>query len=136
MTMENKNIIYADQKNLSTAVGSIMERLAARVEAIAGPLVGRLGFSAQRLDGGPVIALNADERFPMASIFKIPIVLAALRRVQAGDLALDDILEVPPDKYVMSPVISTTFIHPGVSLSFANLRPRTAVLGKLRRTLL
>jgi beta-lactamase class A len=78
---------------------------AARIEAIAGPLVGRLGFSAQRLDGGPVIALNADERFPMASIFKIPIVLAALRRVQAGDLALDDILEVPPDKYVMSPVI-------------------------------
>jgi beta-lactamase class A len=119
--MGNKNIIYADQKNLSTAVGSIMECLAARIEAIAAPLVGRLGFSAQRLDGGPVFALNADERFPMASIFKIPIVLAALRRVQAGDRALDDIIEVPPDKYVMSEVISVTFIHPGVSLSLANL---------------
>jgi beta-lactamase class A len=95
--------------------------LAARVEAIAEPLVGRLGYSAQRLDGGPVFALHADERFPMASIFKIPIVLAALRRVQAGDLALDDIVEVPPDKFVMSEVISVTFIHPGVSLSFANL---------------
>jgi len=58
--------------------------LAARVEAIAAPLVGRLGFSAQRLDGGTVIALNADERFPMASLFKIPIVLAALRRVHTG----------------------------------------------------
>jgi beta-lactamase class A len=95
--------------------------LSARVEAIARLLVGRLGFSAQRLDGGPMITLNANERFPMASIFKIPIVLAALRRVQAGDRALDDIIEVPPDKYVMSEVISVTFIHPGVSLSLANL---------------
>jgi beta-lactamase class A len=94
---------------------------AARIEAIAAPLVGRLGFSAQRLDGGPVIALNGDEQFPMASLFKIPIVLAALRRVQAGDVALDDMLVVPPKKYVMSPVIATTFIHPGVSLSLANL---------------
>jgi beta-lactamase class A len=98
-----------------------MEGLAARIEAIARPLVGKLGFSAARLDGGPVISLNADERFPMASIFKIPIVLAALRRVQAGEIALDDMLEVPPEKYVMSPVISTTFVHPGVSLSLANL---------------
>lgn len=100
--------------------------VAARIEAITEPLVGRLGFSAQRLGprrnlGGPVLALNADERFPMASIFKIPIVLAALRRVQTGDLALDDIIEVPPDQYVMSEVISVTFIHPGVSLSLANL---------------
>jgi beta-lactamase class A len=68
-----------------------------------------------------VIALHADEHLPMASLFKIPIVLAALRRVQAGEIALDDMLVVAPRKYVMSPVISTTFIHPGVSLSLANL---------------
>lgn len=103
------------------AGGSITDGLAERIDAITKPLVGKLGFSAQRLDGGPVIALNADDRFPMASIFKIPIVLAALRRVQAGDLTLNDMIEVSPDKYVMSEVISVTFIHAGVSLSLANL---------------
>jgi beta-lactamase class A len=95
--------------------------LAERIEAITAPLVGMLGFSAQRLDGGPVMALKADERFPMASVFKIPIVLAALRRVQASDVALHDMIEVPPEKYIMSPVISTTFINGGVALSLANL---------------
>jgi beta-lactamase class A len=30
-------------------------------------------------------------------------------------------LAVPPEKYVFSPVISTSFVHPGVSLSLANL---------------
>ena len=44
-----------------------MANLAARIGAMAAPLVGRLGFSAQRLDGGPVIALHANEPFPMAS---------------------------------------------------------------------
>jgi beta-lactamase class A len=95
--------------------------LTARIEAITAPLVGKLGFSAQRLDGGPVVALNANERFPMASLFKIPIALAALRRVQVGNVTLGDLIKVPPEAYVMSPVISTTFIHPGVSLSLANL---------------
>jgi len=106
---------------VARASAAEMAPLAARIGAIATPLVGRLGFSAQRLDGGSVIALHAHEPFPMASLFKIPIVLAALRRVQAGEVALDDMIKVPPEKYVMSEVISTTFIHPGVSLSLANL---------------
>ncbi|TNF40402.1 MAG: class A beta-lactamase [Cytophagales bacterium] len=100
---------------------SAEEKIAERISKITEPLVGKIGFSGQRLDGGPVISLNSEEHFPMASIFKIPIVLAALRRVQAGDLTLDTILDVSPDKYVMSEVISVTFIHPGISLSLANL---------------
>jgi hypothetical protein len=44
-----------------------MANLAAHIGAIAAPLVGRLGFSAQRLDGRPVIALHAIESFPMAN---------------------------------------------------------------------
>lgn len=46
---------------------------------------------------------------------------AALRRVQAGDVTLDDMIGVPPEKYAMSEVFSVTFIHPGVSLSLTNL---------------
>ena len=91
----------------------------ARIAALAEGLV---GVAAWRLDGeGRRVAVNADQRFPMASAFKIAVAGAVLAQVDAGTLGLGQMAEVYPDQHVSSDIIADRLIHPGVSLSVHNL---------------
>jgi hypothetical protein len=65
------------------------DRLAAQVEAIAAPLVGRVGFAAQLIGSDKIISHSGDMTFPMASTYKVPAAVTLLKRVEAGELKLD-----------------------------------------------
>jgi beta-lactamase class A len=94
----------------------------AEIRRIAAPIGGTVGVATRRLDGnGPEIAVNGNEPFPMASSYKIAIACAVLKKVDAGELALDRMLDVPHDKVVESTVLAENFLHPGVCLSIHNL---------------
>jgi len=96
--------------------------LPAQVEAITSKLVGKIGFAATLLDGdNPVVALNADAAFPMASAYKVAIAAKVLSMVDKNETSLGQMVDIPANTYVPSPVIANSFIHPGVSLSVANL---------------
>jgi len=83
---------------------------------------GVVGVAAWRLDGnGTRVLVNADEPFPMASTFKIAVAGAVLARVDAGRITLEQMLTVDPADHVPSEIIADRFVHPGVSLSVANL---------------
>ncbi len=97
------------------------------VATIAGPLAGRIGFAAQIIGSDAVVAFNGDEAFPMASTYKLAIAGKVLALVDAGELRLEQVVEVPFESYVPSPVIADELIHPGVSLSIANLIEITVV---------
>lgn len=58
------------------------------LEREAAAFSGTLGVCAQRLSDGLELAWNADEVFPAASVIKLPILLVALARVEAGELEL------------------------------------------------
>jgi beta-lactamase class A len=97
-------------------------RLPGQIEAITSTLVGKMGFAATLLGGdAPVIALNGDETFPMASAYKVAIAAKVLSLVDKGETSLDRIVEIPFATYVPGPVIANSFIHPGAALSVANL---------------
>jgi beta-lactamase class A len=97
-------------------------RLPGQVEAITSKLVGRTGFAATLLGGdNPVVALNGDEAFPMASAYKVAIAARVLSLVDKGETSLERMVDVPFASYVPGPVIANSFVHPGVSLSVANL---------------
>ena len=94
----------------------------AEIARIAALAEGVVGVAAWRLDGeGRRVAVNADERFPMASAFKIAVAGAVLAQVDAGTLGLGQMVEVDTDRHVSSDIIAERFIHPGVSLSVHNL---------------
>ena len=95
--------------------------LVKRLGAITRPLVGKIGFAAQVLGEKEIISLNGDDPFPMASAYKVAMAAKALKRIQDGELSLNQMVEVPPQRYVFSDIIATNFIHPGLSLSIANL---------------
>ncbi len=91
----------------------------ARIEPLSG---GKMGLAAIHVETGRTAFLNADEPFPMASTYKVPIAVELLRRVDEGEFGLDHMIEL--DRSDLSPgsgVLSRLFDDPGVSLSIHNL---------------
>lgn len=60
------------------------------VAAIASGLGGAVGVAARNLASGAETHIAADELFPMASCFKIPVMVEVMRQVDSGALRLDD----------------------------------------------
>ncbi len=89
------------------------------VATIAAQLGGSVGVAARNLATGAEIRLNADDLFPMASCFKIPVMVAVMRQVDAGVLRLDDRLTLTEaDK---SPGSTLIHCHAGLRLSVRDL---------------
>lgn len=96
--------------------------LEAEIARLSASIGGKVGVAAWKLDGkGERVLVNADERFPMASTFKVGVAGAILAKVDAGQLRLDQLVPVEAADLVPSDGITGMLIHPGVSLSVHNL---------------
>jgi beta-lactamase class A len=67
---------------------------------IAAKAQGRVGFAARVLETGEETGLNSSEHYPMHSVYKLPISMAVLRRVDAGELKLDQMVEIKQSDFV------------------------------------
>src|SRR5579872_1180030 len=65
-----------------------MERLQETVGKIAGEIRGRMGVCVRDVKTGEEIGFQADEALPMASVCKVPILVAAYREHEAGRVDL------------------------------------------------
>jgi beta-lactamase class A len=89
------------------------------IESIAAPLGGTVGVAARNLASGAEIHMAADELYPMASCFKIPVMVEVMRQVDAGRLRLDDRLTLTEaDK---SPGSTLIHCHEGLRPSVRDL---------------
>lgn len=96
--------------------------LEAEIARLSTPIGGKVGVAAWKLDGnGERVLVNAGERYPMASTFKIAVAGAILAQVDTGKLKLDQLVTVQPNDIVPSDGIASLAIHPGISLSIHNL---------------
>src|SRR6059058_3407029 len=57
-----------------------------QIKLISRSARGRVGAAVMLLEGGESVAFNGEERFPMQSVYKLPIGMALLRRVDEGAL--------------------------------------------------
>ena len=63
---------------------------------VAGATDGTVGAAALHLTYGRFVSLNGDERFPLASVCKLPIAMNILALVDEGKLTLNQEIEVLP----------------------------------------
>ena len=90
-----------------------------RLSTIAG---GKVGIGIHHLESGRQLYLNADEPFPMASTFKVPVAYQLFTLVDQGKVRLDSMITVQPqDLHPGSGTLTNLFDDPGVSLSLRNL---------------
>jgi beta-lactamase class A len=71
------------------------------INEIAAEAKGKIGVSAVLLETGEVVAsLNPQERFPMHSVYKLPISMAVMQGVDAGKIKLSDKITISKDDLV------------------------------------
>jgi beta-lactamase class A len=95
------------------------ECTAARLDDLGAELGGTVGVCARNLATGVTVAHRADERFPLASVFKVPVMVEVMRQVDRGVLRLDERLTLTEaDK---SPGSTLIHCHPGLALTVRDL---------------
>src|SRR3954465_8497724 len=60
-----------------------------RLKAVVAPVAGTFGISVEHVERGESASVNADERFQMASVFKVPVLIELFNQAKAGRLSLD-----------------------------------------------
>ncbi len=64
------------------------------ITQLADRIDGRLEVAVQNIDGGEIWARNAEQTFPLQSVFKAPLGAAVLAEVDDGRLSLDEVLTI------------------------------------------
>jgi len=94
-------------------------RVRERIAAVAADLGGTVGVAARNLASQASVTVGAEDLYPMASCFKIPVMVAVLRQVDAGALRLDDRLALAEaDK---SPGSTLIHCHAGLQPTIRDL---------------
>jgi beta-lactamase class A len=74
--------------------------LRGQIEQIAGTAQGRVGATATVLETGESVSFDGNKHFPMQSVYKLPIGMAVLERVDRGSLKLEQKIHVDKSDFV------------------------------------
>jgi beta-lactamase class A len=108
--------------NRLSGADSDTDRLEREVVRLAKITDGVVGLSALHIESSRRLTLHGEDRFPMASSFKVPIAVQLLARVDRGEVRLDQMVNIEPhDLHPGSGTLTSLFSKPGVSLSVRNL---------------
>jgi len=106
-----------------------MDAILQELARLANSVIGTVGVCVQHVETSQRIEYNAGFRFPMASAFKVPIVVHILSLVERGQMSFDQMIEVHhSDLSPGSGIIQTLLYQPGLILSLRNLIELTLVI--------
>jgi len=104
------------------ATAQNLDRLRSRIEAASHLAQGTVGVSIKHLESDTALALNGSEPFPMASTFKLPVLVELHAMARAGSLRWDEVVQIAPtDQHLGSGDLTPLYDPPGVALSLRNL---------------
>lgn len=104
-----------------TGTDPLLVRLGTRIERVLRNADGTVGVAVRHIESGRGLAVNGDILFPMASAFKVPILVEVLAQAREGKFALEDeIIVEKTDQHPGSGMISS-LIAPGIKLSVLNM---------------
>lgn len=83
-----------------------------QIEQIAQKSGGRVGVAAMVLETGETVSLNANERFPMQSVYKLPIAMAVLSQVDSGKIKLDQKVRIEKGDILKASVVLSSEKYP------------------------
>jgi len=82
---------------------------------------GEMGVYAKNLDTGEVVAVNADQRFPTASLIKVAVMAEVFRQIETGKLRLDTTVTLCDAEKVGDETIPLNMLHDGTVLTVSDL---------------
>jgi beta-lactamase class A len=88
MTMICAKVLLA--ATLMCAPGDLRQRMS----SLAAPVGGHVGAAVMIVETGEMVSWNGMQHFPMQSVYKVPIAMAVLKRVDEGALRLDQKIQL------------------------------------------
>lgn len=82
------------QESHSARASVQIGRLQSRLQELADAFPGVLGVTVRDIKTGEEVSINGDRLFPMASVYKIPIMVEVFRQIEAGRFSLEDRIEL------------------------------------------
>ncbi len=97
-----------------------IERLKHQIERIVRNQDGVVGVAVRHIESGQALELNGDASFPMASTFKVPILVELLSQVKEGKFRLEDEIDVQKTDQHLGSGMFSRLVMPGLKLSVLN----------------
>jgi beta-lactamase class A len=80
---------------LCTLQGNAQKKVTRKeLHQIAAAAQGHVGMAMMSLESGDTLSLNGYDRYPMQSVFKVPLAIAVLDQVDKGKLSLDQLIHI------------------------------------------
>jgi len=98
-----------------------LSALTARLEQIVRSSPGDVGVALAHLESGTRLSIHGDQRFPMASVYKLPIAIEALAQVAEGKLELARKVTLGPNDIRACCTLSRRYPRGGVTLPLSDL---------------
>ena len=98
-----------------------LERLRAAVTEAAEKSTGEMGVAIEHLESGLRLEVRGDVAYPMASTFKLPLLVTLFHQVDEGKVRLDEMVSLESGDLHIGSGRLDDFLAPGISLSIANL---------------
>lgn len=98
-----------------------LQRLEKQIRDVIEGEEGEVGVSLLHIETGRALAVNGDTPFPMASAFKVPLLVEVLSEIKEGRFALDDEVRVQKTDQHMGSGMLSSLTAPGLVLSVRNL---------------
>jgi beta-lactamase class A len=115
-------VVLATSVSTQPSSSAGLDRLRNRIQQTLPQAQGTVGVSLKHLESGTALAINGDEPFPMASTFKLPVLVEMHYAAKAGQLKWDDTVNVTMrDLHLGSGDLTPIYDPPGVALSMRNL---------------
>ena len=98
-----------------------IERLKSQISSVIRRVDKNFGIAVKHLESDQELQINGDDFFPMASVFKVPVVVEVMAQILEGRFSLDDEISVQKtDQHLGSGMLSD-LDAPGITLSVRNL---------------
>jgi beta-lactamase class A len=105
----------------SAAAAAEIATLRTQIEKILPRARGQVGVAIKHVQSGAEVMINADRTYPMASTYKIPILVELFYQRAEGKISLNDRIEVEPVHVHPGGTIALLLNGPGLQMSVHNL---------------
>ncbi len=96
------------------------EALRIRLQEMVAVFPGTMGVAVRDIKTGEEVSINGDRLFPMASVYKVPIMVEVFRQIDAKKFSLEDRVELTDNERTLGSGV-LTILSSGLKLSIKDL---------------
>jgi len=98
-----------------------IERLKKQIQGVISGIEGEVGVAVKHIETGEELSINGDTYFPMASVFKVPVLVEVMAQIKEGRFTLEDEIRIKKTDQHMGSGYLCDLDAPGIVLSVRNL---------------